>query len=97
VEKWQKSGSGAGCALELIGFPATMQQAVQLLAISDRVGIVGLSDKLFTIVPYTDLFNKEVEMIGVSDQQCVRLPGCVWGGHFPGSVLRINVIICCYA
>jgi 2-desacetyl-2-hydroxyethyl bacteriochlorophyllide A dehydrogenase len=68
------NGRGVDVALELIGLPATMQQAVQSLAILGRAGIVGLSAKAFSITPYTELLNKEAEIIGVSDHLAAEMP-----------------------
>lgn len=68
------NGRGVDVALELIGLPATMQQAVQSLAILGRAGIVGLSSQSFSITPYTELLNKETEIIGVSDHLAQEMP-----------------------
>lgn len=67
-------GRGADVALELIGLPVTMQQSVQSLAILGRAGIVGLSAQSFSITPYTELLNKEAEIIGVSDHLASEMP-----------------------
>ena len=68
------NGRGVDVALELIGLPATMQQAVQSLAILGRAGIVGLSAQSFAITPYVELLNKETEIIGVSDHLAQEIP-----------------------
>jgi 2-desacetyl-2-hydroxyethyl bacteriochlorophyllide A dehydrogenase len=68
------NGRGVDVSLELVGLPATMQQAVHSLAILGRVGIVGLSAQSFSITPYTELLNKETEIIGVSDHLAQELP-----------------------
>ncbi|MCA9960816.1 MAG: zinc-binding dehydrogenase [Chloroflexota bacterium] len=68
------NGRGVDVALELIGLPLTMQQAVQVLGIMGRAGIAGLSDRSFTIAPYTELLNKEAEIIGVSDHLAQEIP-----------------------
>ncbi len=60
-------GRGVDVALELIGLPATMRQAVQCLAILGRAGLVGLTQKSFEVAPYTEILNKEAEIVGVSD------------------------------
>jgi 2-desacetyl-2-hydroxyethyl bacteriochlorophyllide A dehydrogenase len=67
-------GRGVDVALELIGLPATMRQAVQSLAILGRVGLVGLTQKSFEIAPYTEILNKEAEIIGVSDHLAGEIP-----------------------
>ncbi|MBE2223225.1 MAG: zinc-binding dehydrogenase [Anaerolineae bacterium] len=68
------NGRGVNVALELIGLPATMLQAVQSLSILGRAGIVGLSAQTFSITPYTELLNKEAEIIGVSDHLAEEMP-----------------------
>ncbi len=67
-------GRGVDVALELIGLPKTMQQAVKCLAIKGRALLVGITDKNFEIAPYADVLNKEAEIIGVSDHLAQELP-----------------------
>lgn len=68
------NGRGVDLALELIGLPLTMRQAVQVLAIMGRAGIAGLSNQTFAIAPYTELLGKEAEIIGVSDHLAAEIP-----------------------
>lgn len=68
------SGRGVDVALELIGLPLTMKQAVQSLAIMGRAGLVGLTQKTFEISPYSEVLNKEAEIIGVSDHLASEIP-----------------------
>jgi len=70
-------GRGVDVALELIGLPATMRQAVQSLAIQGRAALAGLTDKTFEIEPYMELLNKQAEIIGVSDHLAQELPGLI--------------------
>jgi 2-desacetyl-2-hydroxyethyl bacteriochlorophyllide A dehydrogenase len=70
----QTGGRGVDVALELIGLPATMRQAVQCLAILGRGALVGLTQKSFEIAPYTEILNKEAEIIGVSDHLASEIP-----------------------
>ena len=70
-------GRGVDVALELIGLPATMRQAVQSLAIKGRAALAGLMDKTFEIAPYMEVLNKEAEIIGVSDHLAQELPGLI--------------------
>jgi threonine dehydrogenase-like Zn-dependent dehydrogenase len=58
---------GVDVALELIGLPLTMQQAVRALAIKGRAALVGITEKSFPLAPYYEIINKEAEIIGVSD------------------------------
>lgn len=67
-------GRGVEVALELIGLPLTMQQAVKSLAIRGRAALAGITEKTFEISPYADVLNKEAEIIGVSDHLASELP-----------------------
>jgi D-arabinose 1-dehydrogenase-like Zn-dependent alcohol dehydrogenase len=68
------AGRGVDAALELIGLPLTMRQAVQSLAILGRAAIVGLTQSSFEIAPYSEILNKEAEIIGVSDHLASEIP-----------------------
>jgi propanol-preferring alcohol dehydrogenase len=68
------NGRGVDVALELIGLPVTMRQAVRCLAIQGRAVLVGITEKTFEIAPYDELLNKEAEIIGVSDHLAQELP-----------------------
>ncbi|HWF17835.1 MAG TPA: zinc-binding dehydrogenase [Verrucomicrobiae bacterium] len=65
---------GVDVALELIGLPLTMQQAVRSLGIKGRALLVGITDKNFEIAPYSEVLNKEAEIIGVSDHLAQEIP-----------------------
>ncbi len=67
-------GRGVDVALELIGLPVTMQQAVRSLAIRGRAALAGITDKTLEIAPYEEVLNKEAEIIGVSDHLAQELP-----------------------
>jgi S-(hydroxymethyl)glutathione dehydrogenase/alcohol dehydrogenase len=67
-------GRGVDVALELIGLPLTMQQAVQSLAVFGRAGLVGLTDKPFEIYSYVELLGREAEVIGCSDHLLHEMP-----------------------
>jgi propanol-preferring alcohol dehydrogenase len=68
------NGRGVDVALELIGLPQTMRQAVQSLATLGRAALVGLTKETFQIAPYRELVNKEAEIIGVSDHLASEIP-----------------------
>jgi len=68
------SGRGVDVALELIGLPLTMRQAVQSLAIQGRAALAGIMDKTFEVAPYSEVLNKEAEIVGVSDHLAQELP-----------------------
>jgi 2-desacetyl-2-hydroxyethyl bacteriochlorophyllide A dehydrogenase len=76
VEKIREltDGHGVDVALELVGLPVTMHQAVQSLAILGRAALVGLTREPFQIAPYAELVNKEAEIIGVSDHLASEIP-----------------------
>src|SRR5438094_9266263 len=61
------AGTGVDVALELIGSSKTIRQAVLCLRPLGRAALVGLTAATPSIFPYTELINKEVEIIGVSD------------------------------
>jgi 2-desacetyl-2-hydroxyethyl bacteriochlorophyllide A dehydrogenase len=67
-------GRGVDVALELVGLPVTMREAVQSLAILGRAALVGLTRETFEIAPYSELLNKEAEIIGVSDHLASEIP-----------------------
>jgi propanol-preferring alcohol dehydrogenase len=67
-------GRGVDVALELIGLPLTMRQAVQSLAIQGRAALAGITVKTFEVAPYFEVLNKEAEIIGVSDHLAQELP-----------------------
>jgi 2-desacetyl-2-hydroxyethyl bacteriochlorophyllide A dehydrogenase len=68
------NGRGVDVALELVGLSLTMRQAVQSLAILGRTALVGLTRETFEVAPYTELLNKEAEIIGVSDHLASEIP-----------------------
>jgi len=67
-------GRGVDVALELIGLPLTMQQAVRVLAIQGRAALAGITEKTLEIAPYAEILNKEAEIVGVSDHLAWELP-----------------------
>jgi 2-desacetyl-2-hydroxyethyl bacteriochlorophyllide A dehydrogenase len=70
----RNEGQGVDVSLELIGLPATMQQAVQCLGIKGRAALVGITEQTFPVSPYHEILNKEAEIIGVSDHLASELP-----------------------
>ncbi len=67
-------GRGVDVALELIGLPLTMRQAVSCLAVQGRALLAGITEKSFEVWPYNEVLNKEAEIIGVSDHLAQELP-----------------------
>jgi D-arabinose 1-dehydrogenase-like Zn-dependent alcohol dehydrogenase len=72
--KEASAGTGVDVALELIGSAKTMRQAVLCLGPLGRAALVGLTAETMSILPYTELINKEAEIIGVSDHLAAELP-----------------------
>lgn len=68
------NNQGVDVALELVGLPLTMQQAVRSLAKGGRLAIAGISHKTFEVAPYKELIGKEAEIIGVSDHLAQEIP-----------------------
>jgi len=58
---------GVDVAVELIGLPETMSQAVRSLATFGRAVLVGITDKPFPVNSYFELLGKEAEIIGCAD------------------------------
>jgi propanol-preferring alcohol dehydrogenase len=87
-------GRGVDAALELIGLPRTMEQAVEALAPQGRAALAGLTSERMSIAPYRDVLNREAEIIGVSDHlasEIGELMGFVERGELElaGAVTRL--------
>jgi propanol-preferring alcohol dehydrogenase len=67
-------GKGVDISIELVGTAATMGQAVRCLGVLGRAAIVALSREALSFLPYTELINKEAEVIGVSDHLASEFP-----------------------
>src|SRR6266478_3789953 len=96
VEQIKKATGGRGVhvALELIGSAKTMRQAVLCLAPLGRAALVGLTAESMSIHPYSELINKEAEIIGVSDHLATELPALIEFARsgklrFPPQTLRV--------
>ncbi len=86
-------GKGVDVSIDLVGTTVTMGQVVRCLGILGRAAIVALSRESMSFVPYTELINKEVEVIGVSDHLASELPALMRYAQngkltFPDSALR---------
>jgi len=87
-------GRGVDVALELIGSAKTMHQAALCLGPLGRAALVGLTAESMSIHPYTELINKEAEIIGVSDHLATELPALIEFARsgklrFPPETLRV--------
>jgi 2-desacetyl-2-hydroxyethyl bacteriochlorophyllide A dehydrogenase len=67
-------GKGVDVSIELVGSAITMGQAIRCLGVFGRAALVGLTAESMSFLPYTDVINKEVEIIGVSDHLAAELP-----------------------
>lgn len=67
-------GRGVDVALEVIGLPLTMRQALRSLAVFGRAVMVGISDQLLSVDTYRDLLGPETELIGSNDHLLQELP-----------------------
>jgi D-arabinose 1-dehydrogenase-like Zn-dependent alcohol dehydrogenase len=88
------AGRAVDVALELIGSAKTMCQAVLCVGPLGRAALVGLTAESMSIYPYTELINKEAEIIGVSDHLAAELPALIefarsGGLRFPPETLRV--------
>ncbi len=70
-------GRGVDVAVEVIGLPQTIQQAVYALAIFGRAVVVGITDKPVAIDTYQHLMGKEAELIGSSDHLASELSALI--------------------
>ena len=67
-------GRGVDVALELIGLPLTMQEAVRSLAVFGRAVLAGIAETPFAVDSYRELIGREAEIIGCSDHLLQELP-----------------------
>ncbi len=67
-------GKGVDVALELVGLPVTVQQAVQSLAVFGRAVMVGIGDQRVALSPYKDLLLKEAQIVGSADHLAQEIP-----------------------
>jgi propanol-preferring alcohol dehydrogenase len=92
--KQATNGQGVDISLELIGSAKTMRQAALCLAPLGRAALVGLTKESMSIFPYTELINREAEIIGVSDHLASELPALIEFARngklrFPSDALRV--------
>jgi propanol-preferring alcohol dehydrogenase len=67
-------GRGVDVALEVIGLPKVMRQAIQSLAFLGRAVLVGIADRLLEVDSYRELVGREAEVIGCSDHLLQEFP-----------------------
>ncbi len=69
-----RAAGGADVALELIGIPATLRQAVECLAVFGRAVAVGLNTGAVPVYPYAELITREAVLMGAADHLAQELP-----------------------
>jgi propanol-preferring alcohol dehydrogenase len=67
-------GKGVDVALELIGLPQTMRQALRSAGVFGRAVMVGITRRPLEIDTYTELIGPETELIGSNDHLLQELP-----------------------
>jgi D-arabinose 1-dehydrogenase-like Zn-dependent alcohol dehydrogenase len=67
-------GRGVDVAVELIGLPLTMRQAVQSLGVMGRASLAGITQTPFEVDSYRELIGREAEIIGCSDHLLQEFP-----------------------
>lgn len=68
------NGKGVDVAIEMIGLPNAMKQAIRSVGVLGRVVIVGLSNTPIEVDTYNELLGPEVELIGSNDHLLQDLP-----------------------
>jgi 2-desacetyl-2-hydroxyethyl bacteriochlorophyllide A dehydrogenase len=68
------SGRGADVAIELIGLPQTMKQALRSLSVFGRAVMVGITTRVLEVDTYHELLGPETELIGSNDHLLQELP-----------------------
>ena len=84
-------GRGVDVALELVGLPLTMRQAVGCLAALGRAAFVGISDRSMEFAPYPEFMGREAEVVGVSDHLADEIPSLI--EHVERGTLDLSQIV----
>lgn len=82
---------GVDVAVELVGKPETVLQAVRSLAPLGRAAVVGLAGAPAPIHTYFDLIGREAEVIGVMDHLASELPIVL--GHLANGSLDLGPVV----
>ncbi|MGD2146225.1 MAG: zinc-binding dehydrogenase [Anaerolineae bacterium] len=69
-----QAARGVDVALELIGLPLTMRQAVESLSVFGRAVLVGIAAEPLSVRTYEELIGREAEVIGSADHLLQELP-----------------------
>ena len=68
-----RSAGAIDVALEFVGLPLTMRQALLSLAPGGRAVLVGLSDARLELDPYREILGPEAELVGSNDHTLAEL------------------------
>ena len=66
-------GAGIDVALDFVGTPAVMRQAVRCVAPRGRAVLVALSDQRLELDPYREILGREAELISSNDHTLAEL------------------------
>ena len=66
-------GAGVDVALEFVGLPSTMRQALASLAPNGRAVLVALSDRRLELDPYCEILGREAELLGSNDHTLAEI------------------------
>ena len=66
-------GAGIDVALDFVGAPVVMRQAVRCLAPRGRAVLVALSDRRLELDPYREILGREAELIGSNDHTLAEI------------------------
>jgi propanol-preferring alcohol dehydrogenase len=69
-----QAAKGVDVALELVGLPLTMRQAVESLSVFGRAVLVGIAAEPLSVGTYEELIGREAEVIGSADHLLQELP-----------------------
>jgi propanol-preferring alcohol dehydrogenase len=66
-------GAGIDVALDFVGVPDVMRQAIRCLAPQGRAVLVALSDQRLELDPYREILGREAELIGSNDHTLAEI------------------------
>lgn len=82
---------GVDVAVELVGKPETVRNAIRSLGPRGRAVVVGLATEPTLIHSYADLIGKEAEVIGVMDHLAAELPVVL--RHIAEGTLDLDAVV----
>jgi propanol-preferring alcohol dehydrogenase len=85
------AGEGVDVALDLVGLPLTMRQALTSLAPQGRAVLVGLSDQALTLDPYREILGREAELVGSNDHTLAEVSEVL--AHAERGTLDLSVAV----